>query len=174
MAVTESLVTPAPMPLSRTGTQSSSVERKANRSPRRILSEDQKREVARLYAETTTSVPAIKRQFGIAESSLYRLIQQRGVAPRGRIPAASRSVSKATRQQTGLNGEMARSRQSVRSRSRGSARQTSSASPSSESSFTYRVSFAALRIVTAVDIRDAIRQAEALGATEITAIIRSE
>src|SRR6266496_4794152 len=83
------------------------------RSPRRILTEDQKREVARLYSETTTPVPDIKRQFGIAESSLYRLIQQRGVAPRGRLPAASRSVSKATRQRSAPNGKVAPSRQSI-------------------------------------------------------------
>jgi hypothetical protein len=47
-------------------------------------------------------------------------------------------------------------------------------SPSGESGLKYRVSFAAQQIVTAVDIRDAIRQAEELGATEITAIVRLE
>jgi len=131
------------------------------RSPRRILTEDQKREVARLYSETTTPVPDIKRQFGIAESSLYRLIQQRGVAPRGRLPAATRSVATAARKRSALNGNIAPARESVRSRS-------------SKSGAMYRVSFAAVRTVTAKDIRDAIRQAEGFGATAITAITRSE
>src|SRR4030088_1218010 len=159
MALTQSSVTPAP---------------KAHRSARRMLSEDQKHEVARLYAETTTPVPEIKRQFGIAESSLYRLIQQRGVAPRGRVPVANGPVLKSAPQPTASKGGVATSRQSVRSRSNVSRRQTPSLSPSSKSGVAYRVSFAALQIVTAVDIRDALRQAEHLGATEITAIVRSE
>jgi transposase-like protein len=129
--------------------------RKATRSPRRILTEDQKREVARLYSETSTPVPEIKKQFGIAESSLYRLIQQRGVAPRGRVPAATPPVAKATRQRSAPNGKIAPSR-------------------STRSGAKYRVSFAAVSVVTAKDIRDAIRQAEGLGATTITAITRSE
>src|ERR1700730_16794550 len=86
--------------------------RTASRSPRRILTEDQKREVARLYSETTTPVPEIKKQFGIAESSLYRLIQQRGVTPRGRVSAATRLVSKAAPKRSTLNGSIAPSRSS--------------------------------------------------------------
>jgi transposase-like protein len=128
---------------------------KGSRSPRRILTEDQKREVARLYSETTTPVPEIKKQFGIAESSLYRLIQQRGVAPRGRVAAATQPVAKATRQRSAPNGKVAAPR-------------------SSKSAGKYRVSFAAVRVVSAKNIRDAIRQAEGLGATTITAITRSE
>jgi transposase-like protein len=72
------------------GQPSSSVEQKARRSPRRMLSEDQKREVVRLYAETITPLEEIRRHFGIAESSLYRLIQQRGVPPRGRVAVVNR------------------------------------------------------------------------------------
>ena len=174
MALTKNSMTPAPPQKLSSDKQSSSVEPKAHRSPRRMLSEHQKREVARLYAETTTPVPEIKRQFGIAESSLYRLIQQRGVAPRGRVPVANGPVLKSAPQPTASKREVATSQQSVRSRSNVSRRQTPSLSPSSKSGVAYRVSFAALQIVTAVDIRDALRQAEHLGATEITAIVRSE
>src|SRR3982074_1294452 len=149
MALTQSSVTPTPRQKLSSEKQSSSMESKADRYPRRMLSEDQKREVARLYAETSTPVPEIKRQFGIAESSLYRLIQQRGVAPRGRVPVAKPSVAKATRQRSVLNGKITAAR-------------------SSKSGAKYRVSFAAVRVVTARDIRDAIRQAEGLGATTIT------
>jgi transposase-like protein len=174
MALTKNSTTPAPTQKLSSENQSSSVEPKAHRSPRRILSEHQKREVARLYAETTTPVPEIKRQFGIAESSLYRLIQQRGVALRGRAPVANGSGLKSVPQPTASNGDVPTSRQSVPSRSNVSRRQTPSLSPSSKSGVAYRVSFAALQIVTAVDIHDALRQAEHLGATEITAIVRSE
>jgi len=38
----------------------------------------------------------------------------------------------------------------------------------------YQVSFVAVRVVTASDMRDAIRQAEAMGTTEITEIARAE
>jgi transposase-like protein len=132
-----------------------------SRAPRRILTEDQKREVARLYSETTTPVPEIKKRFGIAESSLYRLIQQRGVAPRGRVPAATRPASTTSRKRAALNGAVTPAQKSVRSRS-------------SALSGKYRVSFAAVQTITAKDIRDAIRQAEALGATTITAVTRSK
>src|SRR5260370_3073955 len=101
-----------------------------SRSPRRVLTEDQKREVARLYSETATPVPDIKKQFGIAESSLYRLIQQRGVAPRGRVPAATQPVAKATRQRSARNGKIAAPR-------------------SSKSPGKYPVSFAAPRALSA-------------------------
>ena len=174
MALTKNSTTPAPTQTLSSENHSSSVEPKAHRSPRRILSEHQKREVARLYAKTTTPVPEIKRQFGIAESSLYQLIQQRGGATRGRVPVANGPVLKSAPQPTASNGNVPTSGQSVRARSNVSRRQTPSLTPSSKSRIAYRVSFAALQIVTAVDIRDALRQAEHLGATEITAIVRSE
>jgi transposase-like protein len=173
MAIAKRSVSPAPR-LSSSGIQSSSVRPKPTRTPRHILSEDQKSDVIRLYAETTTPLAEIKQQFGLAESSLYRLIQQRGVTPRGRASSATRSVSNSARGRAVLNRGLALSRQIVRSRSGVSARQTPLLPPSSESGIKYRVSFAARQIVTAVDIRDAIRQAEKLGATEVTAIIRSE
>lgn len=174
MAIVKSSVAPAATRLSNSGIQSSSMEPKATRSPRRILSEDQKCEVIRLYSETTTPLAEIKQQFGVAESSLYRLIRQRNVTPRGRTSAATRSVSDSARVRTVLNRGVALSRQAVRSRSSVSARHSPLPPPSSESGVKYRVSFAARRIVTAMDIRDAIRQAEELGAIEIIAISRSE
>ena len=58
---------------------STSVAQTRRRSSRRILNDNQKREVIRLYSETTTSVPEMAKRFGIGESSLYRLVQQHGV-----------------------------------------------------------------------------------------------
>jgi transposase-like protein len=173
MSLTESSATPTPTQQSTSESDSSAVKPKAQRSARRMLSEDQKREVARLYADTTTPLSEIKRQFGIAESSLYRLIQQRGVAPRGRVSVANGSALKSAPRPTASNGDMVMSGESRRGRSGVSRRQRVS-SPSSESGIKYRVSFVALQMVTAVDICDALRQAQQLGATEITAIIRSE
>jgi transposase-like protein len=59
------------------------------RRTRRNLTEQQKSELARLYTDTATPLPEIKQRFGIAESSLYRLLQQRGVALRGRTTRAT-------------------------------------------------------------------------------------
>ena len=78
-----------------------------------MLSEDQKREVVRLYAETITPLEEIRRHFGIAESSLYRLIQQRGVPPRGRVAVVNGSALKSGLESTVSNGDVAASRQSA-------------------------------------------------------------
>src|SRR6266487_1301570 len=51
---------------------------------RRKLSEDQEREVTRLYAETETPVSEISKRFGIGESSVYRVAQRHGAKLRGR------------------------------------------------------------------------------------------
>src|ERR1700694_3735353 len=54
------------------------------RATRRKLTEAQKADLGRLYAETATPMSEIKTLFGIAESSLYRLLQQRGITLRNR------------------------------------------------------------------------------------------
>src|SRR5438445_7714825 len=56
---------------------------------RRKLSEDQEREVTRLYAETETPVSEISKRFGIGESSVYRVAQRHGAALRGRTATTS-------------------------------------------------------------------------------------
>jgi transposase-like protein len=141
MTLTEGSVTPTPAPIASSEIQSSPPQRKA-RSPRSILSEDQRREVVRLYAKTSTPLSEIKQQFGIAESSLYRLIQQRGVAPRGRRPVTTRSGS--ARRRTTSDGAAVGSRQSVRSRLSIPGRRTPLRSPSGGSGVEFRVTFAAL------------------------------
>src|SRR5438270_1282401 len=61
---------------------------------RRKLTEDQEREVTRLYAETETPVSEISKRFGIGESSVYRVAQRHGAALRGRsTTSAARSTT---------------------------------------------------------------------------------
>jgi len=67
----------------------------ARRRPR--VSKDDAHEIARLYAETSTPTSEIRERFGIGDSSLYRIVQQQGVALRGRIPVGSQSDSKQSR-----------------------------------------------------------------------------
>src|SRR5712692_6496428 len=57
--------------------------------PRRKLTDEQAREVTRLYAETDTPVEAIARQFSIGQASVYRLAQQRGVPLRQAVAASA-------------------------------------------------------------------------------------
>ena len=58
---------------------------------RRKLSDEQEREVIRLYAETETPVSEISKRLGIGESSVYRVAQRRGAVLRGRSATASTS-----------------------------------------------------------------------------------
>src|SRR6266568_5597147 len=58
---------------------------------RRKLSDEQEREVTRLYGETETPVSEISKRFGIGESSVYRVAQRHGAKLRGRTTGAPRS-----------------------------------------------------------------------------------
>jgi transposase-like protein len=51
---------------------------------RRRLSDEQERELTRLYMDTTMPASQIARMFGIGESSVYRVAQRHGAALRGR------------------------------------------------------------------------------------------
>ncbi|MDQ3811184.1 MAG: hypothetical protein M3336_12925, partial [Chloroflexota bacterium] len=57
-------------------------------SSRRKLTDEQEREVARLYAQTDTPVSEISSRFGIGESSVYRVAERHGAPLRGRTPRA--------------------------------------------------------------------------------------
>src|SRR5713101_9370422 len=78
-------------------------------STRRKLSDQQEREVTRLYAETETPVSEISKRFGIGESSVYRVAQRHGAALRGRTTTASASRP-AARAATGAGGRRGRGR----------------------------------------------------------------
>jgi hypothetical protein len=197
------------------------------RSARRKLTDDQEREVTRLYSQTETPVPDISKQFGIGESSVYRLVERHGGKLRGRTsktasaaaakPAGRRAIANATSAttrrgtRTGTRKPAATSTSSPGSATvatakprRGAAARQSSArasasatratrgtrtpragrtSASARSAATtraaaasgsrFKVSFVAEVTVNAGSISDAIRQAEALGATEVTSITRA-
>src|SRR5713101_4752540 len=76
---------------------------------RRKLSDQQEREVTRLYAETETPVSEISKRFGIGESSVYRVAQRHGAKLRGRTTTASASRP-AARAATGAGGRRGRGR----------------------------------------------------------------
>jgi transposase-like protein len=141
----------------------SDVTAKPPRARRRKLTEAQKAELGRLYTETTTPLSEIKSRFGIAESSLYRLLQQRGVTLRGRGARTETPPAAAESPVTRRRGRRAMGtgtlRRQATNRVNGLAR--------------YRVSFVGVQVVEAVDILDALRQAQKFGATEVTQIERA-
>ena len=188
----------ATSPASDTQAPSGAGERR-RRARRTNLSEDQKREITRLYSETSTLLPEIRQRFGIGDSSLYRLIQQYGGKLRGRTrrstpasappsggrrapraPRAARSTGAPAAAQsptpsTSRTPSPARASRSAGSTSRAarSPRTSSAATPASGRA-QFRVSFVGVRTVTASNIQDAVRQAAAFGATEITGVVRQE
>jgi transposase-like protein len=162
---------------------------KAGGSRRRRLSADEGREIARLYAESNTLTSDICERFGIGESSLYRILQRRGIPLRGRTSSSKPQVPQpaqvqhARRSGSSNNGRRAASpphstpatntrRASVASPPTPSTR--SAASQPGRARQRYRIRFQGERVVEAQDIRDALRQADLLGAIEITAVARED
>jgi transposase-like protein len=212
---------------------------------RRKLTEEQEREVTRLYADTETPVSEISKRFGIGESSVYRVAQRHGAQLRGRTSSgaasgasgasgtARRGRRPSTRTAAGTgatassgtgtgrrgrrpgtgaaatgttaapaNGRRRRGAAATttraattstgtgrgrrggartaaptttgarRGRRPGSAASTSAASSAGARS--WRVSFTASRVFNAASMGDAIKQAEAAGATEIVSITRND
>jgi hypothetical protein len=139
---------------------------------------DQQREVARLYAGTTTRTSEIRKRFGISESTLYHIVQHQGVPLRGRsgsstgtgaqIATAQPHAAVATPPAHSRGGERAPARRAVPS----TGRRTASARAASRSQF--RIQFRGERVIQAHDIREALRQVESLGAIDVTAVTRED
>jgi transposase-like protein len=173
-------------------------------SRRRRLGPDEERDIARLYADTSTSTSEIRERFGIGESSLYRVVRRHGVALRGRAassvkpnpPRTEAAAAQGRRSSTASGAKLATSRSrstagstEVRVSSRVGKRSARRAAASegtrslggSASSRTgggapqrFRIQFQGEIVFEAVDIHDALRQAESLRATEITAVARED
>ena len=141
------------------------------RAPRHRLTPDQEREVARLYAEASTSTAEIRQRFGIAESSLYRILQQEGIPLRGRVPSAKEPVARRSRGATTRRARPGQRQRAVR-RPPAAPTRVAAVSPAAGAPQAFRVQFQGQAVVDARDIRDALRQAESFGVIEVTAITR--
>src|SRR5436853_4430496 len=84
-----------------TETRSPAAEAEGATGSRRKLTEDQEREVTRLYSETDTPVSEISKRFGIGESSVYRVAQRHGASLRGRTATSAASADSAGAGDTG-------------------------------------------------------------------------
>lgn len=173
------------------GTESASMTRvgaeEARRGalPRRKLSDEQEREVTRLYAETSTPTPEIARRFGIAESSVYRVTQRHGAPLRGRPTAGARPEHEVSAVSAAAELRQARPQPQIGPASPEAARAPAAAprrpggavrAPMPEvargGTGSFRVRFQAQVVFEALDIRDALRQAQAHGITDVTAVTR--
>ena len=113
--LTISAVTATSVPTDETSDQHAApVATPRPRAKRRNLTEAQKAELGRLYAETTTPLSEIKSRFGIAESSLYRLLQQRGITLRGRSARSETAPAAAETRVTRRRGRRAMGTGAVR------------------------------------------------------------
>jgi hypothetical protein len=176
----------------------SDLKTRGSRRPK--VSLDEEREVARLYADTSTPTSVIRAQFGIGESSLYRIVQRQGVPLRGRTATSNASGRQPTQTpKTGRNRVAGASRKrtstsqpatatiasgvkapSMRGRpthstgvaERGLPPDGSSASRTVGHGNHFRIRYYAERIFEAPTIQDALRQAESFGATDILGVVR--
>lgn len=142
------------------------------RATRRRLTPEQQREVARLYADSTTPTSEIRKQFGIGESSLYRIVQRQGVPLRGR--SGSPHEPAPARVQPSETGRRRASTASVRASRRTPAVDGRVSAPGTSGRGQFRVAFQAERVIKARDIWEALYQVESLAGIEVTAITRED
>jgi transposase-like protein len=163
--------------------------------PPRKLTDEQEREVARLYAETDTPMGEIARRFSIGQASVARIAQRQGAPPRSergtppRAGQATAATSTRPRRAAASAAEPEPARVAPRS-GRNRSRTGRPAAPSPEAGASaptaaaaraaaalqrrFRVRYVAEQVIEAEHLRAAIEQVEALGATDITSIARED
>jgi hypothetical protein len=189
------------------GTQEPQVSAvKTRGSRRRRLKLDEEQEIARLYADTSTSTSLILARFGIGESSLYRIVQRLGLPRRGRTASSKAASTQAARvsdtrttgssRSGGQRASQPRSRaatsagqRSVRTTARlprrGASVRTAVTEPRTPPTGSagaqgggvrkrFRILYQGERVFEAQNIQDALRQAESLGATDITGVAQED
>jgi hypothetical protein len=142
---------------------------KTRGSRRPKVSLDEEREIARLYADASTPTAEIRARFAIGESSLYRIIQRQGISLRGHISAANAPSTQPAR-----SVKTRRKRAPVDGRQVAQPRIPAVTTSASGDGTKFRIRYLGERVFEARNIRDALRQAEALGATEVVAVARED
>jgi transposase-like protein len=143
---------------------------------RRRLTEGQLLEVVRLHSETDTTAASIARTLGISQASVYRVLHSQGSARRGRTGQRPPQVSARARRRTSRTEQTSDlPRRGRRRRPAEDAGLSAGGRPrrvqtSSTVRRRFRVTFVADIEVEAENVSDAIGQAEARGATEVTIV----
>ncbi len=164
--------------------------------PPRKLTDERERELTWLYAETRTPLADIARTFSVSEVSVSRIAQRNGAARRRRGPGRARAPEtmpaepggngrRRQRRAAGAQPSATRRRRAVPASDVPAALQKTTptvaavleSAPQAVGTGAhrrFRIRFFAERVVDAEDMRSAISQAEALGATDITGIAQEE
>jgi hypothetical protein len=137
------------------------------RQRRRRLSLDEQREIASLYAAGTMDTSEIRTRFSIEASSFYRILKRQGVPLRGRSHLPEKRGSPRSALASTPSSRTRTARRVTPSTATGDA-------VDNHRRQNYRIAFHAERVFEAASIRDAIRQAEAAGATDIASIARED
>ena len=141
------------------------------RSRRPRVTPDEQREIVRLYTDENASPAELRNEFGIGDSTLYRLLQKRGVTLRGRS-ASTPEVRKTDRDGVAVAQGPSRRGQVRTGSGRGQPSDQSAHRSTHGASFQFRVTYSGVEVVEAADIRDALHQCEMLGATDVFEIKR--
>ena len=145
----------------------------ATHTARRRLTLDQEQNIARMYAAGGASNGEIRRTFEISEPTLYRVLQKHSV-PLHRRGTPSAKASNVGRRAAAL-GLKSRAH-----RSTGAVQVLVPTAPgvtilsSGGSAGQFRVVFRGERVFDALDIRDALRQAQSAGGLDVLAIRREK
>ncbi len=129
---------------------------------RRRLTPDERRGIARLYAQADASTAEIRAKYGISDPTLYRVLQKQGI-PLRRRGGQTASASG--------NGHVSTSRRGV-GRARKRVARVATVAAISDGAAQFRIEFRAERVFDAPNIQDALRQAESVGVANIVAITR--
>jgi hypothetical protein len=173
-------------------------------SRRPKLKLDEEREIARLYADASMPTSEIRARFDIGESSLYRTIQRQGVPLRGHISAATapttqpaQAVKTSLKRASSVGRQAAAPLAAAAATTTGAepagatalrrlpAQRASIAQPRTSAGLVairrasgggtrFRIRYVGERVFEAQNIRDALRQAESLGASEIMAVTQED
>jgi transposase-like protein len=133
---------------------------------RHRLTPEQRRELGQLYSETGVSVAVLRQRFNVSEPSVYRILQTQGIALRGRTTAVATPANGTAKPASNAQPR----KRAAFNASRGSRSRTTV--PRSHGMSPFRIEYRAERTLDAVDFRDALRQAESLGAADIVGLTR--
>ena len=123
------------------------------------------------YQDATMSTADIRERFGIGDSSLYRLLAQRGVAPRRTAESQPRNQKSAAVAEVAPRQTRRRGRTAARTPvAAPQARRTVASDANDGSVHAFRVEFKAVRVVQARHALDALHVVEGLGATDVLEI----
>ena len=138
----------------------------------RRLTLDQEQDIARVYAAGSASNGEIRQRFEISDPTLYRVLQKHKVPlhRRGALIASANGVGR----QAPSTGQQFPKQRATRTMKVSLSRAPKTAASISDVPVgQFRIVFRGERVFDALDMQDALRQAQAVGALDVVAISRA-